>query len=299
MSVLVVGAGRMGTRHLRGLEAAGLAAVVVDPRPETNADFVSLDGALASGGYDAAILAETAAGRLERFRLLVDAGIGRILVEKPIEQSRLRTHELVSLARDSAVDARVNHFFRTLPLFRDLRGVPFSMTVSGGAFGLACNGIHWLDLALYLSGDAGGNLLYGELDETPIESGRGSEFRDYGGCALYAFGTSRLYLDSMATSSAPMHVVIDQGDRQTILFPHDERALVAERDPNVDLPAYRYGAGYATRTVAALESDDLWRSTEGWVRRVDDHPTLETSVTAHDLLFDLLESTGDDEFPIT
>jgi hypothetical protein len=299
VNVLVIGAGRMGKRHLRGLEAAGLVAVAVDPRAEADADFVSVEEALAGGNYDAAILAETAAGRLERFRTLVDAGIGRLLVEKPIEQSRARMHELVAIASDNAVDARVNHFFRTQSLFRDLRGAPFSMTVSGGAFGLACNGIHWLDLALYLSEDAGGELLYGELDEIPIGSGRGTEFRDYGGRALYAFGASRLYLNSMATSSAPMHAVIDQRNRQTILLPHDERAIVTERDPGVDLPAYRYGAGYATRTVAALESDDLWRSTERWARGSDEHPTLERSSTAHDLLFDLLETTGDDEFPIT
>ena len=299
MTVLVVGAGRMGKRHLRGLEAAGVATVVVDPRAEVGADFASLEEALTTGSYDAAILAETADGRLERFRALADAGIRRVLVEKPVEQSRTQVRELVEAARAGRVDTRVNHFFRTLPLFRELRGEPFSMTVTGGAFGLACNGIHWLDLGLYLSGDAGGKLLYGELDDVPIGSGRGPGFRDYGGRALYAFGDSRLYLDSAAVSSAPMHAVIDQPERQTVLFPHDERAVVAEREPGTDLPAYRYGAGYATHTVAALEADELWRSTESWARGGSDHPTVETSAVGHDLLFDLLERSGDDEFPIT
>jgi hypothetical protein len=299
VSVLLVGAGSMGARHLRGLESAGVAAVVVDPRAETGADFSSLDEALTAGSYDAAILAETASGRLERLRAVVDAGVKRVLIEKPVEQSRSRMHELVAIASDNVVDARVNHFFRTLPLFRELRGAPFSMSVTGGAFGLACNGIHWLDLALFLSGDAGGELLYGELEETPIGSGRGVEFRDYGGRALYGFGASRLYLDSVATSSAPMHVVVDQRDRQTMLIPRDERAVVAERYAGVDLPAYRYGAGYVARTVPALESDDLWRSTERWARGAGDHPTLEMSATAHDLLFDVLETSGDHEFAIT
>jgi hypothetical protein len=299
MTVLVIGLGRMGRRHLRGLDAAGVDTVAVDPRPEAGADFRELDDALASGSYEAAILTETAGGRLERFGALIDAGIGRTLVEKPAEQSRARVHQLAALARDRGVDARVNHFFRTLSLFRELKGKRFSMSVTGGAFGLACNGVHWLDLALYLSGDAGGELLYGELDETPIGSGRGTAFRDYGGRALYGFGESRLFVDSMAMSSAPMHVVIDQSERQTVLLPHDERAVVAEREPGLELPTFRYGAGYATRTVVALEADDLWRSTERWARGADDHPTLTTSAAAHDLLFDLLETSGEDEFPIT
>ena len=311
MTALVVGAGRMGLRHVRGLAAAGVGAAVVDPREQAREEalthpgvvraFASLEEALAAEPYEAAILAETAAGRLERFEAIATAGISKLLVEKPVEQSRARVNALVAIARKRGVDARVNHFFRTLPLFDELRdaGAPFQMSVTGGAFGLACNGIHWLDLALYLSGDDGGTLLYGELDEVPIGSGRGAQFRDYGGRALFGFGDSRLYLASAATSSASMHVVVEQPERQTVLLPRDERALVAERQPGTDLPAYRYGAGYVTRTVQALAADDLWRSTEHWVRGDDKHPTLAVSAVAHGLLFDLLETSGEREFAIT
>jgi Oxidoreductase family, NAD-binding Rossmann fold len=301
----------MGMRHLHGLAAAGAEAIVVDPRADARREalaqvgvagaFESVEEALAAGTFDAAVLTETAAGRLERFAAIAAAGVRTVLVEKPVEQSRARVHALVDLAREAGVDARVNHFFRTLPLFGELRteAGPFGLSVTGGAFGLACNGIHWLDLALYLSGDEGGTLVHGELDPTPIASGRGAEFRDYGGRALYAFGPSRLYLASAAKSSAPMHAVLEQPERQTVLFPHDERALLAERAPGTDLPPYRYGAGYVTRTVAALEADDLWRSTERWLRGEGVHPTLQVSAAAHDLLFDLLETSGDTDFAIT
>lgn len=311
MTALVVGAGRMGERHVRGLAAAGIEVAVVDPRddarhaalrlPAVTAAFGSLDEALAAGPYEAAVLAETAAGRLERFESVAAAGTTKVLLEKPVEQSRARTHALVEAARASGADVRVNHFFRTLPAFHDMRdaGGPFQVSVTGGAFGLACNGIHWLDLALYLSGDGGGSMLYGELDETPIASGRGPEFRDYGGRALYGFGDSRLYLASAATSSAPMQAIVDQPGRQTLLHPHDESALVAERDPSTELPAYRYGAGYTTRRLPALEGDDLWRSTERWISGEGAHPTLAVSVVAHDLLFDLLETGGERDFAIT
>jgi Oxidoreductase family, NAD-binding Rossmann fold len=311
VSVLVIGAGRMGLRHVRGLAAAGASATVVDPREDARqealardgvvAAFGSLDDALAAGSYEAAILAETAQGRLERFAAVAAAGISKVLLEKPVEQSRARLHALADLAAAVHVDARVNHFFRTLPLFEEMRdtGGPFHLTVTGGAFGLACNGIHWLDLARFLSGDDGGKLLFAELDAEPIGSGRGPAFRDYGGRAVYGFGRSRLYLESVAASPAPMHAVVEQPDRQTVLLLHDERALVSARQPGTDLPAYRYGAGFATHSVPAIEEDALWRSTERWILGDGAHPTLAVSAAAHDLLFDLLETSGDTEFAIT
>jgi predicted dehydrogenase len=308
VTVLLVGAGRMGLRHLRGLRAAGAGVAIVDPRAEArdeagaDAAFASLEDALDAGSYQAAVLAETAAGRLERFTALAQAGIGRVLVEKPVEQSRASVHALAQVASAHGVDARVNHFFRGLPLFARLReaGGPFQLSVTGGAYGLACNGIHWIDLALFLSGDGPAELLFGELDETPIASGRGPAFCDYGGRGVFALaGGSRLYLASSATSSAPMHAVLEQPTTETVLFPHDELAWISSRAPESTLPPYRYGADYARVEEPALAGDDLWRATERWARGESSQPPLSVSVRAHDLLFDLLEVDGGDVFPVT
>lgn len=313
MNVLLVGAGRMGMRHLKGLRAAGASVVVVDPRPEARA-AATADGAvavesladgLALGAVDAAVLAATAAGRLELLEEVAAAGVAAVLLEKPVEQSRERVRRLARVAAE--VDVRVNHWFRTLELFARLReaGGPFRVVVTGGAFGLACNGIHWLDLLLFLSGDRGGELIWGELDETPIRSGRGPDFRDYGGRAVFGFpDVSRLFLESSAASSAPMHAVVVQPDRETLLLPHEETAVLHERAADVDLPAYRYGAGYTRRETPALEGEHLWRSTERWAQAVAAGappalPGLTASLVAHDLLFDLLELSGDAHFPVT
>lgn len=288
----------MGRRHVRGVEAAGAEAITVDPRPDAGAAFATLDEAIARGPYDAAILAETANGRLDRLRMLAEAGIPRVLAEKPLEQSRARVHELAETA--NGMDVRVNHYFRTLEPIRALRGEPFHLAVTGGAFGMACNGIHWIDLALFLSGDAGGALMHGELDSEPIASGRGAGFRDYGGRALYGFSDgSRLYLASAATSSAPMHAVLEQSARQLVLLPNEELAVRYDRASSNELPVYRYGAGYERSEAAALVGDDLWRSTVHWLHDGGEHPDVVTSVHAHDLLFDLLERSGEHVFAIT
>lgn len=313
MRTLVVGAGRMGLRHLRGLASVTDDLHVVDPRPEAREAagaphaYGSLEEALAAGPYDAAVLAETATGRLERFAALAAAGVPAVLVEKPVEQSRRRVRALASAAQAGGVDARVNHYFRGLERFRELRelGGPFQISVVGGAYGLACNGIHWLDLALYLSGDGGGRLLYGELDAEPIASGRGAEFRDYGGRALYGFDDgSRLFLSCDAASPAPMQATIVHAQVESVLLLHDARAVEYRRDPASALPPYRYGADFERSEAPALEADDLWRSTEQWAAAIAagkpaPQPPVGLSVGAHDLLFDLVETSGEREFPVT
>lgn len=314
MNVLLVGAGRMGSRHLRGLLAAGATVAVVDPRAEAREGaagaeraFPTLADALGAGGYDAAVLAETAAGRLERFAALGEAGVPAVLLEKPLEQSRERAHALAALAREHGVDARVNHLFRTLPRFRELRalGGPYQLSVVGGAYGLACNGIHWIDLARFLSGDGGGRLLYGELDGATIASGRGPEFCDYGGRALFGFedGT-RIFLSSDAASPAPMQATLVHAEVESALFPHDALAVDFRRLSGSAKPPHLYGADFERSEAPALESDDLWRATEAWAAAVArgeaaQQPPLELALGSHDLLFDLLETSGEREFAVT
>jgi Oxidoreductase family, NAD-binding Rossmann fold len=313
VKALVVGAGRMGLRHVRGLREVTEDVCVVDPREEARREagvpqsFATLEAALEAESFDAVVLAETAAGRLERLLAVIAAGVPSVLVEKPLEQSRERVRAMLEAVRSRPADVRVNHFFRTLAVFASLRprGGPFHVTVVGGAFGLACNGIHWIDLARHLSGDGGGRLLFGELDETPIGSGRGEQFRDFGGRALFGFDDgSRLFLSSDADSSAPMQATIVQPATETVLLPHDASAVAYRRDPASATPPYLYGAGYERSEGTALESDDLWRSTASWARGVAageaaPHPSLEISVLAHELLFDLLERSGEREFAIT
>jgi predicted dehydrogenase len=315
VNVLLVGAGRMGRRHLRGLRAAGCAVTVVDPSPvareaagaDAAAAFESLADALAADAYDAAVLAETAAGRLERVAALAGAGMRSLLVEKPLEQSRARAHALAAAATEAGADARVNHVFRTIGRFQELRALtgPFQLSVVGGAYGLACNGIHWLDLALYLSGDRGGRLLYGELDDVRIASGRGPLFGDFGGRALFGFDDgTRLFLSSDARSPAPMQATVVHAALESVLFPHDALAVDYRRDPKSETPPYRYGADFVRSESPALEADDLWRATEQWARGVaagtpPPQPTIDRALVGHDLLFDLLETSGDHEFPVT
>jgi predicted dehydrogenase len=204
----------------------------------------------------------------------------------------------------AGLDVRVNHHHRTVAFVRELRGRggPFRIAVSGGAYGLACNGVHELDLACFLAG-APGRIAFAELDAAPIGSGRGPAFRDYGGRVLVRFDDgSSLYLDSAVESSAPVLVSIVRRDE--LVVSDGTAGARYERDPTSTEPAFRYGLGYERREGAPFDRVDLPAVTAAWLASLQGGPdsglpTLAEALPAHELLFDILETTGETDFPIT
>ncbi|MHC4899384.1 MAG: Gfo/Idh/MocA family oxidoreductase [Planctomycetota bacterium] len=322
--LLLVGAGRMGLRHLRGAGEVDGEIVVVDPRPEAEADVerVAAEAELRAGvccfrslvdvplrdrPVDLAILCATAGGRLERFRTVADAGIRRILIEKPLEQSRARVREILKIARDRQLHVQCNHYRRSLDFTGRLReaGGPYHMVVNTGACGLSANGVHWLDFAVHLTRSRMPRMLFGELDETRIASGRGASFRDYGGRALYSFEDgSRLFLSVNANSSAPTAFTVTQPARHCLVDQGRDVAILHERDPASAKPNYLYGQDYAWQELPGVESVELSHLTRRWIAShqggpATELPTLAEAALAHELLFDLLETSGESKFAIT
>lgn len=324
MNILLIGAGRMGLRHLRGLTDLGGNVHVVDLRPEVEEEIHSAAEKYQLGSeiqfhrslekvpfekvkFDGAILSATARGRLERFVEVAGHGIRNVLIEKPMEQSRTRFRKIIEVARKNNVQVRCDHYRRTLPFFAGLReeGGPFHISVSGGAFGLAVNGVHWLDFAVWLSQAKKAKMLFGELDTKPIGSGRGPDFRDFGGQGLFAFEDgSRLFLSSSAGSSAPVVATITQPGKLYIIDQEKDLAITYERNPASSKPAYLYGADYSRKEVSGIERTQLWEITKRWIRWLKGQgechlPSLDEARLGHELLFDLLETSGETLFPIT
>lgn len=324
MKLVLIGTGRMGLRHLRGLGEMDGEIHAVDPRPEAGKDvngvareyglrariyfYTSLERVPFNDvQFDAAILSATARGRMECFTQIVDYGIRKVLIEKPMEQSRTRFRQLIKVARENDTQVRCNHYRRTLPFFAGLReeGGPFHISVSGGAYGLAVNGVHWLDFAVWISKAKKAKMLFGELDTKPIGSGRGPEFRDFGGQGLFAFEDgSRLFLSSSAGSSAPVVATITQPGRLCIIDQEKDLAITYERNPASSKPTYLYAADYSRKEVSGIESTQLWEITKSWIRWLKGEgechlPSLDEARLGHELLFDLLETSGETLFPIT
>ena len=173
MRVLLIGAGEMGSRHLQGLAAlpAGSSVAVLDPREQARAvalerwrqmpghDAVPLrflEQGEGWDGFDAAILATGAGGRLDLLRRVLEAGIRTVLAEKVLFQSVAEYREATVMAAAVRADVRAHVPLRHVPVLQRLRaytlGRRFSLTVEAGDRGLGCNGIHFLDLFQYMGG---------------------------------------------------------------------------------------------------------------------------------------------------
>lgn len=86
MKALVVGFGSAGRRHKRLLEQRGFDVRTVDPDPRKGADLDNVKKAFGVGKqvFDLAVVASPPDCHPEHLRILVDAGVPKILCEKPL-----------------------------------------------------------------------------------------------------------------------------------------------------------------------------------------------------------------------
>jgi hypothetical protein len=179
------------------------------------------------------------------------------------------------------------------------------MIVSSGAMGLACNGIHWIDFAFFLTGAKSGKLVYGDIQSTSIASGRGPQFRDYGGTGVFELSDgSRLILNVIASSSAPTSVLIYESKHMLIIDQKQDVGIEYNRDIRSQKPAYLYGMDYIRDEVGNIESFDLSVNTSQWLQYLKGNqkcplPKLQEVIISHTLMFDLLEKSGAKQFNFT
>lgn len=214
--VLLVGAGNIGFRHLQGLGKIHplIQLWVVDP------DTSALERAAAEwqliGGVagrflrdieqlpvtaSACVMATPARGRLELVRRLLPCISGdTIIIEKVAFTSISEMHAAGLLLDAAGKQAYVNCPRRIWPLYTRLRallaGKRLALTVRGRDLGLGSNGVHFLDLLQYLSGET-------ELQVVEFSGGkvrpakRAGYYESYGRLRVITPGGSSIELSAM------------------------------------------------------------------------------------------------------
>lgn len=174
-SVVVVGCGNIGFRHLQALCASAVPAsiLVVEPNLEAHSRIRDQFAAAASSphqfslstalpesaqSFELAVVATTAAQRRDAVEALLSRhSVRTMILEKVLFQRVRDLTDVGQLLEDSDVAAFVNCGRRTFPGYEALRqaisvGSDVRITVRGNRFGLASNAVHFLDLAEYLTG---------------------------------------------------------------------------------------------------------------------------------------------------
>lgn len=304
--------GMMGRRHLKGLARAGFTVFACDPNPAAYAaardelaqsglpeDCLRSDGALPDS-IDIAIFSETTTARFENFRgLLSRTRVGRVLLEKPLTADPAEHQMFLELAKAHGIAERtqVNFIRRTWPHVQRLadmcsREREFAMTLNGGAIGLGCMGIHYLDTFLCLSGDEMPAVRWAVLSAGTVKSGRGQQFEDFGGDFVLEGARGRLLASLSAGSSANV-VMSVRGEHFIAQVDYtDMHWKVSRRRANSTLPFYRYGADYEIVEQGRLEIPAMDAVTEDWALGRLDLPVLEQALATHRLLDDVLRAGG-------
>jgi len=336
MNVIVIGAGRMGVRHIQGiLTVDNISKITIvdinqgaldnalshlkDNSGSDKCDFALLDNIDKNNRYNVGIIASTADNREELFNLLVELGCKNIMVEKPLGQSYQEVLIFNDTVSKSDVNCSVNLNMRLydnfIQLKKDFENTPQlqgpkTITINTGTIGIGANGIHYLDLLYFLLDADEAEIQAAHISEETIPSGRGANFGDFGGwSAINCYknkslvGTALISLSSTSTVFGSWDIVAPHG---RIYFNEVEQKRVnTYRKEDSVLPVNRYFGDYTPPVESKFESPFLGDLTAKWIIGLQNNeqllPNISESCKVHKLMFDWLNysKTHQDLFPIT
>lgn len=231
-TVLLAGAGQIGSRHLQGFAASRtpLHIHVVDPskasleraasRWQDVVDTAAATHEVSYGtGYDIqpttvdlAVVASTADMRTGIVRQIREVSTVQYwLLEKILCQAPAEIDDLLVLTADSR-QAWVNTPRSAMPLYQRIRKefalqAPVHMQVTGGNWGLACNAIHFLELLVFFTGETLDQVDTSCLDATWVASKRPG-FAEINGSLLATFNKGSTLALSCINSDMPLAISI-------------------------------------------------------------------------------------------
>jgi predicted dehydrogenase len=220
--------GEMGKRHLAAIdEIPDLETVavcdlrvraleaVVSERPGLAAytDWRSL---VAKEPLDALVVATNGPSHAEIVIAAAEAGVPRILCEKPMATSLVDAERMIAACERHGVRLTVNHSRRWAPVYQRLKSLVdtgtlgrirhIGLTWGGGQLG--CLTSHFFDLVRQLT-DQEPASVFCVLDRTGTPNPRGAQFIDPGGYGIIALEDgARVFFDQSEDTRVPMAIEI-------------------------------------------------------------------------------------------
>ncbi|WP_455272849.1 Gfo/Idh/MocA family oxidoreductase [Rhizobium herbae] len=186
-TILVVGCGNIGRRHIEALAVAGvpMRVIGIEPGAEARVQADLLVAGIANGSTvladmdqvpdtsDLVIIATSSAHRRAAFETMLSRCTPKaVIFEKVLFTTRADLDAVGQVLADRGIPAYVNCGRRGFPAYDRLRELlatrtGLSMEVSGAGWNLGSNAIHFLDLAEHVLGDRVVALDEAGLDATP------------------------------------------------------------------------------------------------------------------------------------
>jgi predicted dehydrogenase len=203
MNNVIIGAGELGSRHLQGLlqYTSSQEIYVVDLAEEAlqtaknRAEEVEhhhqvhylTDSKLLPHNLDLVIVATTSAVREAVIAsILPKHAIRYLVLEKVLFQQTEAYHRVADLLLKHQVPTWVNHPRRMYDHYEKLRhffaqsDAPVNMHVAGGNWGLGCNALHMIDLAVFINNSQVATIDASLLD-AEVQEGKRKGYKEFTG----------------------------------------------------------------------------------------------------------------------
>ena len=276
MKTAVIGAGRMGRRHIQivrdlGLDLAGvcdssadaLASAQKEQHVPAAAVFTDARKLLTQLRPECVIIATTAPTHCQYTCAAAEAGARHILCEKPMAVSLDECDEMIEACARYGAKLAINHQMRFMEQYivpkRLLNSASFgglsSVTVIAGNFGLAMNGSHYFEMFRFMA-DEEPDEVTAWFSPERVANPRGPQFEDAGGCIRITTATKkRFYMDCSTNQGHGMRVIYAAPYGQIYVDELTGFLSAASREEQYrNLPTTRYGmpaTEYAERITPA------------------------------------------------
>ncbi|MDA8692814.1 Gfo/Idh/MocA family oxidoreductase [Saprospiraceae bacterium] len=243
IKIVLIGAGQIGSRHLQAMsnlkgdykiwvvdilqESLDIAKKRFLEMPLAN-DFegelvYTLNIEELPPALDFVLITSTASVRRSLIEnVLENSKVKYFILEKVLFQNPLDYKEVHSLLEKSGSKAFVNFPRRTFPIYKELReklpNTDIQITVGGSHWGLACNGLHIIDIITFLCKSSNFNLTFDLLQDKVVSSKR-NEYMEVMGTIR---GTDT-YRNSFTIScyedgNAPLTISIQTKELKCVIF---------------------------------------------------------------------------------
>lgn len=263
MKVAIIGAGRMGRRHIEAVRKLGLDLVgVCDLNPESLAlaaleqnvqpemHYSGVHGLLEKARPDCVIVSTTAPSHCEYTCLAAEAGVKFILVEKPMAVSLVECDRMIETCTRFGTELAVNHptrflekLIETKQLLKSERFGGFaSMTVVAGNVGMAMNGTHFIEMFRFLAEDNFQEITAWFSHES-VPNPRGTQYEDRAGSIrISTRGGKRFYLEAGSDQGHGVRLTYAGRFGQISIDELNGKMTLSEREEGYrELPTTRYG----------------------------------------------------------
>lgn len=277
MRSAVVGLGPMGKRHIAVLESLGLKIVgLCDRREEAikklieeknykeNLFYQDAEKMIKEINPELVVIATNSDSHYDLTKISVENNARYIFCEKPMANSLKDAEEMVKMCNEKGVKLAINHQSTFMECYKRIKekllskelGGLQTFSITAGNIGLAMNGSHYLNLAMFFF-DENFEKVSAIIEKDEEKNVRGENFQDAGGVLIGITKNKKKFVLSIGVREGHGINMIFSCKYGYINYnPLKGRMVIDHRkEENRDQPMARYGLPSITEEVVVPQDD--------------------------------------------